>query len=152
MNATEKRAADLLTERGVKVQVAAPLFFRIFGRRTISMEVTAPKVKTLLKIARIYLSMGISNTGDMTVKEAFGLYANHAKDMSRIVAMCIPGIWSHRFRAWVMRRSMTEKEISYLFHLIILYGGIEDFINTIRLTEATRITKPMNLSPEEKMS
>lgn len=150
--ATELRAADFLLQRGVKVQVAAPLFFRLFGRRKITMYAQALTPTRHLKITRKYLQMGIENTGDMTLKEAFTLYLHHGKKMSEVVAISIPGIWPYKFRAWVLRNNVKEKELSYLFHLIIAYGGIEDFINSIRLLEATRITKPMNLSPEEKMS
>ena len=150
--ATELNAANLILQRGVKVQVAAPLFFRIFGRSAIVMEVKALTIKNHVRGSRKFLEMGIQNTGDMSLKEAYTIYSFHAKKMSEIVALSIPGIWPYQFRAKVLRDNLTDKELSYLYHLIVIHGGIQDFLNTIRLIEATRITKPMNLSPEEKMS
>lgn len=88
----------------------------------------------------------------MALKEAFELVKKHGVKMSHMVALGVHTVVPKRILAWLLRRQLTQHEISYLFHLIIVYGGIEDFINTIRLAEATRITKPMNLSPAEEMS
>lgn len=150
--ATEKKAANLLLQRGVKVQVAAPLFLKWFGKKNINVVIKQPLTKTLLRIARKYLEMGISNTGEMDLTEAFTLYAQHCNKMSEIIALSASGSWYYKFLAYLLRGSLTQQEMSYLYHIIIVYGGIEDFINTIRSAEATRITKPMNLSPEEKTS
>lgn len=150
-NQTEKRAANLLLQRGVKVQVAAPLFFRMFGKKTFSFIIKPPTPRMLLKIADKYLEMEIKSD-DMTLNDAFLIYVKHSRKSSEIVALCSSGILHYKIIAWLLRRGITEAQISYLYFLIIAYGGIEDFINTIRLAGATRITKPMNLSPEEKTS
>lgn len=150
---TEKRAANLLLQRGVKVQVATPLFFRIFGKKKVELEVKAPTTEDFAKIALLFLEMNIENTGEMDLKEAFGLFAMHHKKMSEIIALCVERKgWSKVRIAKMLRKSLTQEELSYLFHLVIVYGGIEDFINTIRLAEATRITRAMNLSPTEETS
>ena len=154
--ATEKKAANILLKRGVNVPVTAPLFLRLFGKKTINLVVSAPTTYILISIAEKYLSMRIENTKDLTLPESFILLKNHAKTMSEIVSVCILNnekkLWRHKFLASFIRKRLTAEELSYLFHLIIIYGGVEDFINTIRLMEAVRITKLMNLSPEEKMS
>lgn len=153
MNTAEIKAANLLLARGVKVQVATPFFLRVFGKKSIQIEVKAPSTREFIKIAHTFLEMNIKNTGEMDLAEAFTLVSLHGKKMSEIIARSvsnrkIPIPWL----ASILRRSLTQQELSYLFHLVIVYGGIEDFINTIRLAEATRITKPMNLSPAEEMS
>ncbi len=145
MNA-EKKAANILMQRGVAVPVAAPLFFRLFGKKKLELLVKAPSVKTSLKVAEKYLSLGIENTGEMALPEAYELMKLHGKTISQIVAMCISPTW-YRPLAWLLRRRLTHQEQNYLFTLIVLYGGVEDFINTIRSIEATRITKPMNIDP-----
>ncbi len=150
MNA-EKKTANILMQRGVAVPVAAPLFFRLFGKKKIELVVRAPDVRTSLKVAYRYLQLGIENTGEMSLPEAFMLLKAHGKSITQIIALCISPTW-FRPLSWLLMRRLTHQEQSYLFQLIILYGGIEDFINTIRSIEATRITKPMNLSPNEPTS
>ncbi len=108
-------------------------------------------MKTLLRVADLYLDMGIENTGEMAMPEAFALVKDHGKNMSRCVALCVNERW-YRPLARLLLKKLTAAEINYLFTLVILYGGVEDFINTIRSIEETRITKPMNLSPNEQTS
>mgnify|MGYP003604606284 CR=1 FL=1 len=152
----EKKAANLILKRGVKVQVLAPLFLRLFGKKTMTITVRAPKSLTLVRIAEKYLSMRIENTNDLTLPESFQLLKFHSFKMTEIIAICLLDstlkMWRMKILARFLSRKLTQEEINYLFHLIIVYGGVEDFINTIRLMEAVRITKPMNLSPEQRMS
>lgn len=152
----EKKAANLLLKRGVKVPILAPLFFRLFGKKTIAVTIRAPKSSTLIGVAEKYLSMRIESTKDLTLPESFALLKNHSSTMTEIIAISILDskrkMWRVNMLTRFLASRLTQEEINYLFHLIIVYGGVEDFINTIRLMEAVRITKPMNLSPEEKMS
>lgn len=152
----EKRAANILLERGVKVPVTAPLFLRLFGKKTISLIISAPTIATLTRIAEHYLALNIKNTQELTLPESFELLKKHSKTLSIIIATIV---LNKRYKYWMikpvahfLRGAIPMAQLTYLFQLIILYGGIEDFINTIRLTEATRITMPMNLSQTEKTS
>ncbi len=152
----EKRAASLLLKRGVKVQVLAPLFLRLFGKKKIQFVITAPTAATLIKISYKYLSMRIEESDDLTIPEAFTMLKNHSKSMTDIIAIAILNdpkkMWMYKIFSRFLSTSLQQEEINYLFHLLVIYGGVEDFINTIRLMETMKITKPMNLSPEEKMS
>lgn len=152
----EKRAAKVLLKRGVKVEILAPLFLRIFGKKTISLQITSPTANTLILIAEKYLSMNIEKTEDLSIPEAFSILKNHSQSMTDIIAISILNdykkMWMRKLLSRFLGSRLKQEEINYLFHLIIVYGGVEDFISTIRLMEATRITKPMNLSPEEKTS
>lgn len=152
---TEARAVNILLERGVKVPMPAPLFLRIFFKK-INLIIKAPTLATLSLIAGKYIQLGIKDTNDLTVIDGFELLKKHQKKMSEIIALTI---LNNRYKYWLckplayyLRGNLPANELMYIFQLIVLYGGVEDFINTIRLTEATRITMPMNLSPEEKTS
>lgn len=153
--ATEQRAASLLLKKGVKVSITAPLFLRLLGKKKIDLVITAPTIYTLLLISEKFLSMRIPNQ-ELSISEAFTLYRFHGKTMTEIVAMAILNdkkkMWRKRFLARHLNKQLKPEELTYLFTLIIAYGGIEDFISTIRLMEQMKITRPMNLSPEEKMS
>lgn len=153
----EKLAPDLLLKRGVPVPVTAPLFLRIFRKKTIKLVLFHPTGLTLLKIASKYLSMGVINDKDLSLPEAVKAYADHGKKVHQIVALGFlnsPYLnWLHKPLAWWLRRKLTEQHFLFLFNLLITHGGVEDFIATIRLIRKTRITKPMiNPSPKEKTS
>lgn len=152
----EQQAVHILLSKGVKVHVATPFFIRMFGIKRIALTLIAPSIFILTKIAGKYLELNIKETKELTLPEAYALLQMHSRAMTEIVSIAILGkrqkMWMVRPLAYWLENRLTEKELSYLFQLIIVYGGVEDFINTIRLTEGTRITKPMNLSPEEKMS
>lgn len=152
--ATEQKAAKILLKRGVKVPVTAPLFLRLFGKKSINVTVKAPTTNTLLMVADKFLSLRITETKDLSLTEAFELYKKHSRKMTEIVTLCILNspakVWRHKILARFLEWKLQPDEITYLFHLIIAYGGVQDFINTIRFAETIRITKPMNLSQKKK--
>lgn len=150
----EHKTANILLKRGVQVPVTAPLFLRIFGKKTVSFSIQALSMQALLLIALRYTKMNLKDAESISLTEAFELLKTHHKAMSEIIAIAIlDGRYNFLVKPlarWLRR--ISTHEISVLFQLIIVYGGVEDFINTIRLTGATRITMPMNLSPKEKTS
>ncbi len=149
----EKQAAELLLKRGVKVPVTAPLLFRLFRKRIITLVVKSPTVLTYLKVAHKFLEMEVDPDRDIELKEAFEVYAKHGKKESEIIALCLLNnrflYWFHKPLAWWLRGKVTETESNYLYQLIVVYGGVQDFINTIRLIKTTRMTAPMNLSQKK---
>ena len=154
MNADiEKKAAEILLKRGVKVPVTAPLFLRIFRRKTINLIITSPTSNTYLRISHKFLKMDVNPDRDIDLKEAYEVYVKHGKKESEILALALLNsfflYWLHKPFAWWLRCKITEAEINYLYQLIVVYGGIQDFINTIRIIHSTRMTKPMNLSQKE---
>ncbi|MDV3559779.1 hypothetical protein CMU68_10405 [Elizabethkingia anophelis] len=149
----EKQAAELLLKRGVKVPVTAPLLFRLFRKRIINLKVKSPTVLTYLKVAHKFLEMEVDPDRDIELKEAFEVYTKHGKKESEIIALCLLNnrflYWLHKPLAWWLRDKVTETESNYLYQLIVVYGGVQDFINTIRLIRTTRMTAPMNLSQKK---
>lgn len=152
----EERAANIILERGVKVSVTAPLFLRIFGKKKINLVVKALSIYSLKRVALHYLKMQIKSTEELTIPEGFEIIQIHDVAVSKIIAEAIlNNRWLKFFVPFVaywLRGGLQAKELFYLFQLVIVYGGIQDFINTIRLTEVTRITMPMNLSQKETTS
>lgn len=153
--ATELRAAKILLKKGVEVSITAPLFLRLLGKKTIKLVITAPTIYTLLLISEKILEMKIP-TQELSISESFVLFRYHGRKMTEIVAMAILNdskkMWRKRFLAKHLLKNLKPEELNYLFTLVVAYGGIEDFTSTIRLMETMRVTKPMNLSPAEKMS
>ncbi|MBS9774954.1 MAG: hypothetical protein KGV59_07370 [Tenacibaculum sp.] len=153
MNA-EKQTVDLLLKRGVEVRIKAPLFLRIF-RRNKNMVVQLPRVDVLLEIANLWLTINQKADKELSLTDAFTLVKDHTKTISKIVAWCVVNnpkkAWQVGFVAKKLRK-LSAEDLMKLYQIVVLYGGLEDFINTIRLIGSTRITAPMNQSPKEKTS
>ena len=154
--ATEQQAANILLKRGVPVPVTAPLFFRIFGKKTLKLVVKSPKGNTLIRVANKYLEMNTDILDDIALVDGIQLLSNHGRIVSEVIALCILNdekkFWRHKILARFINKRLDFDEQLFLFQLILIQGGVMAFINTIRLIKETRITKPMNLSPTEKMS
>ncbi|MCL1652594.1 hypothetical protein M2T28_08220 [Elizabethkingia miricola] len=133
--------------------VTAPLLFRLFRKKIINLVVKSPTVLTYLKVAHKFLEMEVDPYRDIELKEAFEVYAKHGKKESEIIALCLLNnrflYWLNKPLAWWLRGKITETESNYLYQLIVVYGGVQDFINTIRLIRTTRMTAPMNLSQKK---
>lgn len=156
MNAqTEKQVANMLLERGVKVQIKAPLFFRIFGKKKRELVLKEPKLSTLVAICVESLDFDFNLEKDYNLKEAAEVVAVDGKRMARLLALGIFGEISNGRLNRLSKRLLADlsaKQLFYLYQLIMVHGGVQDFMNTIRYTLETRITKPMNLSQEPKRS
>ena len=154
MNA-EKQAAIMLLKKGVALQIKAPFFFRIFGKKRIGLKLRLPTLHTLLCIAEEYLSVGVDVERELSLREALEITLISGRMASRVVAMAMINkaslLWLTGLLGRQLRKSLMAEELKYLYHLTVVYGGVEDFIATIRLIQKTRITKP-NLSQREKGS
>lgn len=148
---TEIQTADLLLKKGVRIQLLIP-FLWLFKRKK-SFVLTSPTLETMLKIARLYLTIpSVSN--EPTTQEAMGVMTLHAKTLSLIVAIALRNGtegWRTRQLSRALRQTLTQEDIFYLFQLIVIHGGVQDFIATIRYIGERRITAPM-LSQNEEMS
>ncbi len=151
----EKLAPELLLKRGVQVSIPAPLFFRWFGKKELQLTLFHPTSRTLLKIADEYLKMAVVED-DVKLTDMVSHYQKNAKRVHKVVALGFlresRKTWRVKLLAWYLRRNLTESHFLYLYQLLIIHGGVEDFLNTIRLIGKTRITKPMNLSQKKKTS
>ncbi|MGV3705449.1 MAG: hypothetical protein ACO1NU_08725 [Arcticibacter sp.] len=155
---TELKAADTLLERGVRVKIRAPLLLRIFRKKTISLVIKQPTWGTMLRVSRLYLKMGISSEElkGISVEKAIELMSKNGKGFSKIIAcLLLNGYITYflfnRPLAFFLRESMEPNRMAALVELIILFGGVEDFMNTIRSVSTTIVTAP-NLSPENQGS
>ncbi len=150
----EKKIVNVLLKGGVAVPITAPFFLRLF-KKNKQLVVQLPRVDVLVKIADLWLSIEQDVDKELSLTDAFTLVKEHTKTISKIVAWCVVNnpkrAWQVSFVAKQLRK-LSANDLMQLYQIVILYGGLEDFINTIRLVGTTRITAPMNQSPEEKTS
>ncbi|MBT0527128.1 hypothetical protein AWN91_009515 [Riemerella anatipestifer] len=154
---TEIKAAKLLLKRGVELMLPAPFFLRLFGKKQIKLTLKTPCLESQLAVSEAFLQTGIFLKEDeISMQKALEILSNHGVRISEIIAMAIQNEtrinWRVRRLAKQLRQTINTEEMSYLFSLLVAFSGVQDFTNTIRLIQETRITKPMNLSPTEKTS
>jgi len=154
----EKLAADTILQRGVKVKVPAPLLFRMVGVKHISLKLTSPFEGTLHRVASYYLSTGITleEIEQATAEKALEIMAVHGKPLNKAVASAIlNGYWAGKLftkpLAWYLRWHCRPLEIFALLSLVILHGGVADFMNTTRSVRLMKLTAP-NLGQATKGS
>lgn len=147
--AIEKLAADIILQRGVTVKIPAPLFLRIFGKKKISLTVTAPYEGTLHRIASYYLNTGLTveRLEDVTVEDALEIMAKHGDAICKAVAVAVlNGYWAGKFftkpLAWYLKWNCLPRELFMLLSIVIIHGGSSDFMNTTRSVRMMKLTTP----------
>lgn len=158
-NDTERRAAETLIERGVRVTIPAPRFFRLFGKREIGLTVKQPTLRTLLTVSALSLKAGFSFEGidSGNIDAAHQLIRDHARTLTRIVAVFILNkptrikLFAGILSCYLANR-LTAQKITGIVVLMITFSGVQDFTNSIRLIRSMSLTTPRNLSPEDQGS
>ena len=145
---TEKFAADTILQKGVKVKVPAPFFIRWF-KKTIALKLSSPLEGTMHRVASYYLATGMTQDQleSLTTEEALQLQIKHGKTISRAVAVAIlNGYWSGKLLtkplAWYLRWHLKPRELYVLTTTLLLFGGVQDFINTTKSVRQMKLTTP----------
>jgi hypothetical protein len=152
---TEKRAAEVLLDRGVSWPVQAPWFLRIFGKKKVRLSVRALKLGTLLELSLLYAEMGI-DPEDMK-NNPHELIRKHLKTVCRITALCILNsevkikLFTKPLARYI-RWAFTGNMLFEVMFFIITYSAVKSFSNTIRLIGDLSMTAPKNLSPKDQGS
>jgi hypothetical protein len=147
--AIEKHAADLILKRGVRLQMRAPFFLRWLGKKTVSLVVSSPYEGTLHRVAGYYLETGLemADLDHITHERALSLMLAHSPSITKAVAVAwLNGYWSGRLftrpLASYMRWHCRPEDILTVAMIILLYGGISDFMNITRSVRMMKITSP----------
>lgn len=154
----ELRATESLLDRGIKFQISAPWWLRLFGKKTVRVIVRQPRLGVLYRISNLFLKMDVDveTLATMDMKEGFAALNSKVKIMCEIAAVSMLGYYTGKwFRKPVARYlfcNCRPDELYALFYAVIMFSGVKDFLNTIRLISVLRMTEPKNLSPDEKGS
>ncbi|MCC2598051.1 hypothetical protein [Sphingobacterium sp. FBM7-1] len=146
--ATEIQAAQTILEEGVRLDIPAPFFLRLFRIKTIPLVLHDPTASVCLRITKLRLQMGVTDVDfeQMSVEDGLKYRVNHGFTVGRILAI---GILRGRKRNWLAGKWLAKQLLKHypfsvllnIMHIITL-GGLEDFMNTIGLLEGMRLTKP----------
>lgn len=157
----QRRAAETILERGVRVPIPAPRFLLLFGKKEIGIILHEPYLRTIQTAAALSLKDGFSidelATGNTDA--AMKLVLDHSETVARIVAVhFLNGKWKNRLfskilGSWFLSR-LTNRRILDIALIIVMISRYQDFTTTIRLFKEMSMTImiPKNLSPKEKGS
>lgn len=146
--ATEKFAADTILQRGVTIKIPAPFFIR-WIKKSINLKLRSPYEGTMHRVASYYLRTGMTMEllEGLTTEEALKLQLKHGKTISKAVAVAIlNGYWSGKFftrpLAWYLRWHLKGSELYVLTTTLLIFGGVQDFINTTKSVRKMKLTTP----------
>jgi hypothetical protein len=148
-NNVELHATETLLQRGVQVYVNAPLFLRLFGKKKIKLVLGVPTGGALKRMGYWYLQCQLSadKLEEISVEEAMLFKVKYGRFIYRALAsLFLVGkrrtwLFLKPFAKW-LEENMTEKDALILLQLVIMQGGLEDFMTTTRLVRAKMITPP----------
>lgn len=150
----QKEGADALLNAGVSVPLKE--FKLPFKKKPVQLRVNMkrPYMSGQLRIARIYLSMGVTSKqmSAFTKEEEMKFIVEHSKAISRIIAytICQGYVSRHLFVgvvAWFIRNFVEDRYIHVSFRTFIGLMGTKSFMNIIRSVE---VSNPMRLRLSQK--
>lgn len=162
----EKAAAMALLDRGIAFRIPAPWLWRIFGRRTLKINVRRLYLGTLVHLstiegiaplepvdvpddrAKVIAAMG-ATPRSLPVAEI----VRQIKPVTQAVAACLLNSrakiaalqWA---LALHLRRVCSPDQLQELVMWLFIYGRVESFTNTTELLSRMRMTMLMNSGQE----
>lgn len=145
---TEEKAARVLLEHGMKVPLMAPLLFRLFGKKEISVLMPPPLLGTLYRISEVIESSGMGTV--LNGGQAISIHELHSrfiKPLATIAAIgFLNGKWSGRIfsgplAAWLYWH-MRPLHLFACARVMSLLRMDENFTNTTRLIAGMKMTDP----------
>jgi hypothetical protein len=148
----EQNAAETLLNKGIKVRVTAPLLFRLFGKATIGITITQPRLGTLYRISAVYLKAGIIDDDLPLINDANAheLFNKHGYWLAKVAAIAwLNNLWLGKVFTGIVTRwlyeHLTALQLLAIANVLAVLSGTQAFTNTIRLAASMKMTKP-NLS------
>src|SRR5690606_10928793 len=148
-NRTELHATETLLQRGVRVRVRAPLFLRLFGKKTIVLTLSVPFAGAFIRMGRWFLlcQLSIERLEEISTQDALRFNVQYADNIYRALACLFIGnklltrLFLKPYENW-LKESMTQSEALTLLQLVIVQGGLRDFMTTTRYIRGVMITIP----------
>ena len=147
----QQEASEALLDVGVSVPLK-PIRLPFRKKRLLlRLTMRRPRLSTQIKIARLYLSLGVT----YAELEALGkdgqmcFIAEHGKTISDMVALTMCGKWWKPvwLVSWILRHWVDNLYMQVAMMKFVLLLGTESFMNIIRSAE---MTNPMKLRLSQK--
>lgn len=144
----QQRAADVLLDRGVRVKVPAPVWYRLVGVKEVSVTLYRPKLGTLIAMSRISAAIDVDfeKLTDGSFKEAYNLCNRYGEQIAKWVAVALLNDkraierQANRLARRLMWGMPTDR-LAELFTLVVLLSGVQDFLTTIRFVQQSNVMR-----------
>ena len=147
----QQEASEALLDVGVSVPLK-PIRLP-FRKKRLLLRLTMhrPRLSTQIKIARLYLSLGVTYA-ELEALDKDGqmcFIAEHGKTISDMVALTMCGKWWKPvwLVSWILRHWVDNLYMQVALMKFVLLLGTESFTNIIRSAE---MTNPMKLRLSQK--
>ncbi|MDM1048061.1 hypothetical protein [Sphingobacterium hotanense] len=148
-NQTELRATQTILQRGVRVRTRAPFLLRLLGKKTIVLTLRQPTGGSLMRMGYWFLMthLPLHKLEKISVEEALLYKVKYGDHIYKALA-CLFLVGKVRTKLFLkplsnyLKESLPVTDVLKLLQLVILNGGLEDFMNTTRLVRAKMITPP----------
>ena len=147
----QQEASEALLDVGVSVPLK-PIRIPFREKRLLlRMTMRRPRLSTQIKIARLYLSLGVSYSEleALDTDAQMRFIAKHGKTISEMVALTMCGKWWKPMWlvSWILRHWVDNLYLQVAMMKFVLLLGTESFMNIIRSAE---MTNPMKLRLSQK--
>lgn len=147
----QQEASEALLDVGVSVPLK-PIRLPFRKKRLLlRLTMRRPRLSTQIKIARLYLSLGVTYA-ELEALDKDGqmcFIAEHGKTISDMVALTMCGKWWKPvwLVSWILRHWVENLYMQVAMMKFVLLLGTESFTNIIRSAE---MTNPMKLRLSQK--
>lgn len=147
----QQEASEALLDVGVSVPLK-PIRLPFRKKRLLlRLTMRRPRLSTQIKIARLYLSLGVTYA-ELEALDKDGqmcFIAEHGKTISDMVALTMCGKWWKPvwLVSWILRHWVDNLYMQVAMMKFVLLLGTESFMNIIRSAE---MTNPMKLRLSQK--
>lgn len=147
----QQEASEALLDVGVSVPLK-PIRLPFRKKRLLlRLTMRRPRLSTQIKIARLYLSLGVTYA-ELEALDKDGqmcFIAEHGKTISEMVALTMCGKWWKPMWlvSWILRHWVDNLYMQVALMKFVLLLGTESFTNIIRSAE---MTNPMKLRLSQK--
>ena len=147
----QQEASEALLDVGVSVPLK-PIRLPFRKKRLLlRLTMRRPRLSTQIKIARLYLSLGVTYA-ELEALDKDGqmcFIAEHGKTISDMVSLTMCGKWWKPvwLVSWILRHWVDNLYMQVALMKFVLLLGTESFTNIIRSAE---MTNPMKLRLSQK--
>lgn len=157
-NQTELHATETLLQRGVRVRVRAPLLLRLLFIKVITFTLREPTGGAYARMGEWFLKcqLSIDKLEQIAVEDALLFNVKYGGNIYRALA-CL--FISNKLLTWLflkpvsywLKEGLPNRDTLTLLEMVIVHGGIKDFMTTTRYIRGVMITPP-NLGQKTKRS
>lgn len=155
----EPQVAEALLDVGVSIPLWR--FHLPFRKKPVQLRMTMkrPKLGTQLRIARLYLKIGVTyeKMRDFTKEEQMSFMVEHGHDVCRMIALTIcrgrySGLLLSPLVSWILLWWADDVYLQAACTRFVSLLGTKSFENIIRSAEKTNPAVPLNQSQQKKGS